>query len=465
MMQKEKKMIIRYSNISILVIAMAVCADAQSPLIKEIKLPDEIRNALIQNAENMSPISIASTQQYCFLLTPEETLEKLKIPAGYGDSFYVKENRQIKWQTGKTYATKREVNQDNDSYLLERSFDGQVYYSGSQYSKKQCLLKQLPAKLAKTNLDNEHLIRTDYFDAAGLRLPIRARDMQANKNSVSEILFLLETGGHLSLLKETEFDGQRMTLVEVIADNQDRRRAEGKDIAELEEFLRSGKNTEEYIQHELAVNRQMRDLPENKVYRFYLDPQKKYAIVRREERYEDGRLLLQVNNKDFVKLSGRELWLPRKSTVNYYKRPGSDYFEKPILSREIEVTELNLDAIPDTQFTLDYRMPGTIITDDTLPGKAISFIIPAEAELLDALIEEVLPDSGIEKEPRVSASVTESDLEGSQFRAERPEPIITIPNPALSRRGTNWTLVFLLNAVALFTLIALAVWRYKSSSA
>lgn len=456
-------MITRYRNTPILLVVLALCVGVEALSAQEAILPEEIREALVWNAQYLSPITVSSTQQYRTSLPLEETVENLKILNPPADIFFAKQSRRVIWQDGKIYSWNKKEVSGPRGFETESSFDGQIFYLGQPQrvyedgTSQPTLSKDLVSWLAETEPEVKYM-KTEYHDAIGLLLPTRMKDLQANKGG-SEILLLLEMGGRLSVIEDVKLDGRRTTRVELVAENPERRDAERLDLVEREKLLRSGKNTEEFIRQELAVLKQMQELPETRVYVFYLDPQMQYAVRRREERYEDGTLLLQVNNNEFEQLQGRKVWLPKKCTLDYYTWPGitGTYSKNPILSRVIEVSEFGLNPVPDKQFVLDYKTVGTLIFDRTDPGRMLNYEIPADEIVLEIALGKIQPILDLEKVKPVTESPMERDPESMKPLAKSPELM-------LSRKNWGWPLVILLNAIALVTLGALTIWRYKCRS-
>lgn len=464
----ERQMNSRHSNILVLLVVLALCAYAQSLSGQEVRLSDEIRDVLAQNAAELSPITVSSTSQYRSSLPQEEVIEKLKMHVT-SDYVFIEKPRRMIWQDGKIYCWRREFDPSNpNGQAYEDSFDGQILYGGSpdatfNGTSQPIFSKDSLSRLAKTK-PNARYWNVAYFDQIGLNVPARVKDLHDNKSG-SEVLLLLEGGARLSGFEKVDLDGREVTRIELTADNPEWRAAEKRDPVEVEKLLRLSFQPEHVIKQELETIRLARELPEHRAYVFYLDPMVNYAVRRREELYEDGTLLLQVNNKDFKQLKGRDVWLPRSSTADYYTWttiPGT-YFKSPVLSHVVEVSEFRLDRVPDEQFVLNYTKPGTIILDHTAPEGSLTYQIPADDLFLDAALESIELTSDTENAPISFQPSVERDIE--QAEGKDPGPAIRIPDPLLSPNDRDWTLVIFLNALALVVLGTLGIWRYKHGSA
>src|SRR6185503_15628573 len=132
----------------------------------------------------------------------------------------------------------------------------------------------------------------------------------------SQIVSLLESDGHLRAVDDVKLDRRALKRIEIVAVNPERRDAEQVDLVAAEKELRTSAMSDGQIKDALMAVKQRRELPKDRLYIYYLDPQLHYAVRRREERYQNGKLLVQINNDDFKKLKDRELWLPQTTVVD-----------------------------------------------------------------------------------------------------------------------------------------------------
>jgi hypothetical protein len=240
----------------------------------------------------------------------------------------------------------------------------------------------------------------------------------------------LESGGRIIAFSSVVLDGVNVMRVELVTENAERRDAEKVDLVQLEKELKTSITPPQIIQHELAGIRRMRDLPRERIYVFFLDPRMRYAVRCEEQRYRDGTLLFQRKNEEFEQVKGRELWLPRKSTKDCYTFSSvpATYFKSPIMTQVIEVSEIDLGSIADDQFVLKYTKPGTLITDQTIPGGDVSYQVAATLQALD------------------------DDLAAQSKLTQSP-------------RKWGWPLVILVNSIVVVGLGAWAIWKYRRAGA
>jgi len=357
----------------------AMRPNEQVPSAQSVVLPDDIRAALEHSAEQLSPIMVSWTQHFQTPLPPDEALAKLDLLYRDDHTFFAEQvPKRIIWQDGKIYSWEKSLGRDGRGtvYLSSEScFDGNVYYVGCpdgvlpDGTPAPQLIKELVSRMAEKEPEAKRFA-LEYFDAIGLRLPVSTEDLNARRGGRSEILWLLDGGGRLAAVEDVELNGRKATRLTLLAPNPERRKADRIDLAKSEEFMRETKQAEEFIQRELAAIIRMRALPATKVFIFYLDPEMQYAVRRLEERYEDGTLLLHVNNEQFQKLEARDLWLPRLCNFDYYTWPSmaGTVLKERIVSRVIEVAGVALNRVPDSQFVLNYTTPGSVITDRSVPG-------------------------------------------------------------------------------------------------
>jgi hypothetical protein len=199
----------------------------------------------------------------------------------------------------------------------------------TNYQPKPGLAKRLVTKRALDKLmkDSPDLgyLSDEFLMNAGFRPPASAREFTTG-SAQSRISWMLGRGAVVAEVSDATLDGAKMTRVDLIADNPD---------------------------HEL-----LRKLPQKQTYSFILDPQMNYAVRRVEQRY-GNQLVYVTRNEDFQKLSGRDLWLPRKSYTDYYTyfRIPDQFFDRPILTQVREVAKIDLNAIPHERFVLTPEIP------------------------------------------------------------------------------------------------------------
>jgi hypothetical protein len=134
----------------------------------------------------------------------------------------------------------------------------------------------------------------------------------------------------------------------------------------------------------------------NGLWLFDLDPSRRHAVRRREERTPGGKARCLATMSDFVELPGTDgVWLPRRCQVTYYQWSGKPDppEDKPLFRETFTVSHLSWDAVPDDRFIVMYINPGASIADGTLPEAAksphgrIEYVVPANPEDLDKVIQ------------------------------------------------------------------------------
>ena len=128
--------------------------------------------------------------------------------------------------------------------------------------------------------------------------------------------------------------------------------------------------------------------------RFYFDPAMGFAIRRGEELTSSGELVVRSDMSDFVELSASNVWLPKQCKATYYTwyTVPDVITAEPLTYEHFTVKELDQERIPMERFSLNYTVPGTIVSDATLPQAKdqpegyVRYSIPADPEDLDAAI-------------------------------------------------------------------------------
>ncbi|CAN5617749.1 hypothetical protein BH09PLA1_BH09PLA1_29320 [soil metagenome] len=356
--------------------------------VHAVQLPDEIRKSLVRNAEQIGPITLACTMQSSSTYTKEQAMEKLKL-----DDYYASFNSgarheyRMEWQAGK-YRSHfhagewRGMPEDHvKEQNLEGAFDGNTIYLGDvrptptdpNLVPTGSIMFRIPLTATPSKdrpLEQRGWTHGEYyFTQNALRLPLSIGDLKTSRGPQSQVLFLLESGASLNSVEQVELDGRKVVRLQLAKADPDREEAMKEDVDRMFERLRrESVNTDEELHAMVESTRQQRNLPEQRQYIFYLDPELNYALRRSEERYEnnaDGILLKRVDCTDFQRLAERDLILPKKCVESEYTSimmPG-EYFPEPTVTRTYAVTELELGVIPQERFTLSFTAPGCEIID------------------------------------------------------------------------------------------------------
>jgi hypothetical protein len=358
---------------------LAVVAGASSSPAEET-LPSAVREALGRYAQAFDPMTLTWTCQPSGP-SPEAFFAYTGFPPD--PQTFMKFSARHTWQGGKGYAflTRRHkkeadpVNgQDRSEYTQEMSFDGTYYYYGQglEVARRQ----GVPAAMSKESMTNRLkkvpgktmlLEAALYYQELGLKLPITVREFATEAKQESLVLWLLRQGAELTSVREEALAGRPALRVE------------------LKGTARLADNSAHDWQH---VS------PKDCTYRFFLDPQRGHALLRREEWTAGGQLAVLSEAEDFEQLGKAEVWLPRKVTVQLYmylqnkKGPRKE----PLLTNTYSLVKHDTAPAPDERFAINYdHVPGSFVTTDVLPDKRvldepISYQVPATPDQLNEVI-------------------------------------------------------------------------------
>ena len=122
----------------------------------------------------------------------------------------------------------------------------------------------------------------------------------------------------------------------------------------------------------------------------------------------DGKLVQDIENHDFFKLPNKSVYIPKKTTVNYYSYHTIpfDISDTPIFTDEYTLVEASTKKISDKQFDLrtKYSIPGTQIGDRTLQDTpdGVQYIVPANPADMGRVIEGALTGGNFTPTPLAS---------------------------------------------------------------
>ncbi|MDP9173832.1 MAG: hypothetical protein M3O30_08200 [Planctomycetota bacterium] len=386
-----------------LMLLLAFCgAFAGSSATNAAVLPPEVKDALIKQGVQLNPIALRWKQSWRFSSTVDDLATVLQMPllearlefcstrrfefVLQGQNIYARDEKHFTQPDPRLMPMLSE-SVLGDGLLLQGT--GTIAVAGLHPSLSKELVASMPAD---RELFSSYV--TDYFNTIGFSMPTVAVDIQKRRDPMAEPLRLLEAGAILRSIEQVTIDRRSLVCLTLLQPNFSRGIARTLDLVEMEASLRRNPSvTESFVRAALNRVRIARDLPENEQFVFYLDPQYGYATRRREDRYDDGTLLYQANSEQFEQVAGRDLWLPKLTTIDYHTFgtvPGKS-FEEPIVRRFIELTSVSARPVRPEQFVLDYREPGSRIIDRTVPGEAENYQIPAPAADLDRSIEAVRP--------------------------------------------------------------------------
>lgn len=429
-------------------------------------LPAQLRDSLQSNANGLAPVTVRSTRRYTTTLPQDRAMSMLNIMHSTPEAFFAPRKSEVTWQEGKIYS-RIESGGDADEY----AYDGATLYMGDPdgtpdaADSPKMLARHSPSRWAADDPGDSY-ITIDYLDVTAVRIPSTVGDMNAKAPATSEILSLVDHGGTVRELDKVEYEGRQVTRMVVRAPNPERQTAQEEDFTKFEAELRSsGRNSEQFIKQELDVKRRQVELPQERDYVYFLDPERGYAMLLKEERNPDGQILTKLTNSNLERVEGRDVWLPKTSVTDYYTWPGrvGEYFDEPVISRVVEVQQIDPTPKPEDRFKLVYDEPGTYIWDTTLPGGEVRYYIPAGAEELDRALESLKATPPRDNEPPLDGGDAgiPADQDGSSngdASGNRNTPVPQKPTSALN--SINWPLVVGVNAIILICFAAWMIIRH-----
>jgi hypothetical protein len=380
-----------FARPALLIAALAFSGDRARAA--EPALPDEVRAALRDNGDHLSPVTITYTQKYTTRIGRAEALKRLQLDNRDVNDFFFESKCRASWQDGKIASSQTHYKSGGSPATLEdqASFDGKVLYSGRHGSDQPTLFKRWMSKVMKDE-PASHYLRQDYFRAAGIHFPTMTEWDRPRPTSV--VLYQLEKGGVLESVGKEAAPGGELLRVALVAPGIARENAKHVDLKQEEESLKLSRETPARQKELLEALRRQQSADLHR-FVYYLDPAQHYAVARWEEwERQPIRLVRRCEGGRFQQLAGRPVCLPRHCEIRFHQfehLPGT-YIEDSILSQVFEVSAIDVAAIPEDRFVVAFHEPGTYIRDGTLPEAAkdpeeyISYTIPARVADLDDVI-------------------------------------------------------------------------------
>jgi hypothetical protein len=339
----------------------------------EVTIPATIIEKLESNAMSLDPISFVWVVQKKSPHDVQKLADKLGTPQDFG----LLEQRvcTFMWQNKKGYfadSCKNTVSssdgKENKLPLIsdktlekilniqERSFNGIEFCAGFKIETKDAVpgLSVYPLTYYM-----EHPLKNTFYQRyttnLGYKFPSIGRELGNSQQSY--ILFLIENG---NLIETSNVDIKNNQFFHIVV--------KGYDYWEQCD----------------------------RFFEFWLDPEYNYAITQSEIKSLKGKKIYSIDNEQFEKISGKEVFIPRKTTVQYYTgEVNSDNISLiPLFTEEFLLTEISTKKIDDKQFDLrtKYIASGTHIGDRTLKDSdtGVQYIVPANPADLDRVIEAAL---------------------------------------------------------------------------
>ncbi len=331
-------------------------------------LPAEIKNDLTANAKALSPLSINWKQEIRPLVAEGEAAECFKLPNPLPPEYLTPRRCELSFS-----GTKIRSSVYTPLWrLCEQSFDGDILFIGNHDNRGEAGPDDAQPTLSKNRIEdfadehpNDKWITMDYFATTGFWFPQTSLELSQRVPVESAVLKLLFANGKIVSISKSDADGLIRILIE--APDPTQQRFAKVDLKAVEADLRNGLNSDEHIQRELEALKRLQALPHNKRFAFYLDPAKRHAVVRYQELTQNDEVLLDARHDKFEKIEGRDLWLSRRSLINYHTwvSIAGIALKDPVLQQVIEVSSIQPPAA-DFGFSLDYQnVPGATIYDNT----------------------------------------------------------------------------------------------------
>jgi len=383
-------------RLSLILAVLMACSRRVPGQAEPLSLPDHVRKALIANAEALTPIDVTWTEQFVSSLDETQTLRRLEHDE-HPSSFFFKATRRVALQNCMMYSYQEvpDVSTGSPAYVYEQAFDGKVHYFGVIHSNQdRTLFKRYLPQLMQEN-PRYSFFDESYFDAAGYTLPRSAQEWAHQAvGAKSQPLFILSQGGTLESVEYIVVEGRKLLRISLLGVNPVKRAADSLDLEQVKRELEWSIDPPEKKKRLLSRILRRRALPAQRRYVYYLDPSLNYAVRLWEQWYAPDTLLRKCVCSDFQQLDERQIWLPRKCTVYYHEFstvPGK-FFKEAFLWEVFEVQTLRGKPIDRAQFVLDYKSPGTLIKDGTIPEAKladsgyVTYVVPANKEDLDAVV-------------------------------------------------------------------------------
>jgi hypothetical protein len=406
---------------------------SSSGLASSPGIPPRVLVDLEHNARALNPLAARLTSGTVAVGSPEEALRLMGIDGwATPENIFIASTQQLNIQDGKF--RERRVRADDDTREGNRTYDGRFIYGGTP---GVGISRERPATERPTTFGFDYLPAIGMQSHAGtppyLRLEL-----------ASSILEKVHGGATLLRVESIASAGGELTLVSLLMANEIRQRAWEREPDEVRTAYR-GPDVGGYKDHLANLVLRQRELPEHVQIDYYLDPQRRHAVVQIDERFSDGSLVRRTRNSEFQLLEERDLWLPRHSRVDhfwFYRNP-EHVWQEPIFSTITTVEgPFGLERVPDDMFVLTFVEAGMDIADYTFP-RPFFFTVAAgredlarafltlrdhdlPADLLAALsssLDETSDDARVVSgtssavpDPRV-AGLTEEEGRGGRFRS------------------------------------------------
>jgi len=284
----------------------------------------------------------------------------------------------------------------------EIAFDGATFYFGVP----EIAEGDVPAVLFRFQPGDDtepdrfaQRIQIPYFDAICLAYPKSVEALRQSKLR-SLVLDAAATNG-VSDIKAGTNDHILRVTVEIPDDVAIA--MQNVDIEENRKRLNTGRNSQEFIDREMAMIGGSQKKDPKRIVTFVLDAQMGYAVIERTDLTEEGKTILHCENTDWKYYNDSGIWLPGVTVTSYFTFPSglTEFFDKPLITYKCELRKIAFGVAESQVFSLDYSEPGTIVNDRSTaaakskPDHQVRTIVSATEDDLRAAAENARPKGGL----------------------------------------------------------------------
>lgn len=349
-----------------------------------VGLPVQVTKGLQNNIESLDPISVVWTQQRSSTMDLDTLINQVKAGPGLFNFFepeknifmcqgkclflYTLQSRvhsvgDVKFdEDGKAIGKVKRTDVEVERAGLTTAMDSHNYYNGvsEKDTDKSTGLSVYPIEKTMKDEAIYPVFLQSYLPFIGFKFPTYGTELKSNPSSY--ILFLLDNGKFLSYAK---------------------------DVVDNEQLLRI----------DIESNVLIWDVSyESKPHIFscWVDPKYNYAMKRMDIKLPSGELVLTANNSDFKIISGKGVYLPQRTRVDYFMLLDalSDTSKGPLYTQEYTLINYSTKKINPAQFDLrnTFQQSGVMVSDRTLKDTdgGLTFFVPANPADLDRVIEAAL---------------------------------------------------------------------------
>lgn len=325
----------------------------------DIELLAAYRTAAEASEADLSPLSVTWVQRFVPVnMTEEQALARLNL--GEQRQFFAPQTCTFSWQDGKAILTTHRTRPDGTAEVKETSYDGRTFFHGTKRSDYAFLQKTTVENAFEMNMDG-YPVLPHYIEAIGLAVPPRYAAW-SKPYLRPELLQRLDNGAQLRSVTPSTVG--EIEVVKVVVEDANHARlpkARGQQLLDGLELTNDAPARKRALRD--AVQLRM-SLPETRMYAYYVDPLRAYAVVQSEEYYAPDTLLIRRVCDSFTPLRG--VWLPQACRVQLYELMVSpEIHDNPVLIQDFRVSDVFGASLATDDFRLAYDAPGTEILDGT----------------------------------------------------------------------------------------------------